>query len=81
MPDVIAYLFIGLGVLSGLSMIVFRNKINGTAQSWTVLLAGVMIMALAILNFMQVLPPISNVAVICLGLGAMVSVFTRKSSN
>lgn len=81
MPDVIAYLFIGLGVLSGLSMIVFRNKINGTAQSWTVLLAGVMIMALAILNFMQVLPPISNVAVICLGLGAMVSVFSRKSSN
>ena len=81
MPDVIAYLFIGLGVLSGLSMIVFHNKINGTAQSWTVLLAGVMIMALAILNFMQVLPPISNVAVICLGLGAMVSVFSRKSSN
>lgn len=81
MPDVIAYLFIGLGVLSGLSMVVFRNKINGTAQSWTVLLAGVIIIALAILNFMQVLPPISNVAVICLGLGAMVSVFSRKSSN
>lgn len=81
MPDVIAYLFIGLGVLFGLSMIVFRNKTNGTAQIWTVLLSGVMIIALAILNFMQVLPPISNVAVICLGLGAMVSVFSRKSSN
>ena len=40
MPDVIAYLFIGLGVLSGLSMVVFRNKVNGTAQIWTVLLAG-----------------------------------------
>ena len=81
MPDVIAYLFIGLGVLFGLSMIVFRNKANGTAQIWTVLLAGVIIIALAILNFMQVLPPISNVAIICLGLGAMVSVFSRKSSN
>lgn len=44
MPDVIAYLFIGLGVLSGLSMVVFRNKTNGTAQSWTVLLAGAIIM-------------------------------------
>nr|WP_282921347.1 hypothetical protein [Mobiluncus sp. Marseille-Q7826] len=81
MPDVIAYLFIGLGVLSGLSMIVFRNKTNGTAQIWTVLLAGVTIIALAILNLLQVLPPISNVAIICLGLGAMVSVFSRKSSN
>lgn len=81
MPDVIAYLFIGLGVLSGLSMIVFRNKINGTAQMWTFLLALAIIIALAVLNLLQVLPPISNVAVICLGLGAMVSVFSRKSSN
>lgn len=81
MSDVIAYLFIGLGVLSGLSMVVFRNKVNGTAQTWTVLLAGVIIITLAILNFMQVLPPISNVAVICISLGAIVSVFSRKSSN
>lgn len=81
MPDVIAYLFIGLGVLSGLSMVVFRNKTNGTAQIWTVLLAGVIIIASAILNFLQVLPPISNVAIICISLGAIVSVLTRKSSN
>ncbi|WP_296181589.1 hypothetical protein [uncultured Mobiluncus sp.] len=81
MPDVIAYLFIGLGVLSGLSMVVFRNKVNGTAQIWTVLLAGAIIIALAVLNLLQVLNPLSNVAIICISLGAMVSVFSRKSSN
>lgn len=81
MPDVIAYLFIGLGVLSGLSMVVFRNKANGTAQMWTILLALAIIIALAILNSMQVLHPISNVAIICISLGAIVSVFSRKSSN
>lgn len=81
MPDVIAYLFIGLGVLSGLSMIVFRNKTNGTAQIWTILLALAIIIAVTVLNLLQVLPPISNVAIICISLGAMVSVFSRKSSN
>lgn len=81
MPDVIAYLFIGLGVLSGLSMVVFRNKANGTAQMWTILLALAIIIALAVLNLLQVLAPISNVAIICISLGAMVSVFSRKSSN
>ena len=78
MPDVIAYLFIGLGVLSGLSMVVFRNKANGTAQIWTILLALAIIIALAILNFLQVLPPISNVAIICISLGQIVRVFCCK---
>lgn len=81
MPDVIAYLFIGLGVLSGLSMIVFRNKTNGTAQIWTVLLALAIIIALAVLNLLQVLNPLSNVAIICISLGVIVSVFSGKSSN
>ena len=81
MPDVIAYLFIGLGVLSGLSMVVFRNKANGTAQIWTILLALAIIIAVTVLNLMQVLNPLSNVAIICISLGAMVSVFSRKSSN
>lgn len=81
MPDVIAYLFIGLGVLSGLSMVVFRNKANGTAQMWTILLALAIIIALAVLNLMQVLAPISNAAIVCVSLGAMISVLSRKTPN
>jgi len=81
MPDAIAYLFIGLGVLSGLSMVVFRNKANGTAQMWTILLALAIIIALAVLNLMQVLAPISNAAIVFVSLGAMISVLSRKTPN
>lgn len=81
MPDVIAYLFIGLGVLSGLSMVVFRNKANGTAQMWTILLALAIIIALAVLNLMQVLAPISYATIVCVSLGAMISVLSRKTPN
>lgn len=81
MPDVIAYLFIGLGGLSGLSMVVFRNKANGTAQIWTILLALAIIIAVTVLNLMQVLAPISNAAIVCISLGAMISVLSRKTPN
>lgn len=80
MPDILAYIFVALGVLSGLSVVFFRKE-DGTAQTWTILLALAVVIATAFLNLLQVMAPLGNVAIICVGLGAVVSVFTRKTAN